>query len=221
MSDQHEHHSNPAGARMLAEHPDETDATDTWYDEVAREELPPRPRRRIVTPVTAGLAAVLLVAVGFIGGVQVQKNQGGSSGAAGGFPRATQAAAGRTGTTGAAGGPGAGGTSSGSITFGTVANKDGETLYVTNSEGTTVKVRLAESGKVTRNATSSMAAVHPGDTVVVQGAASSSGTVEATSVAATASGVRSGLFGGGFGGPPGASSSAGTQQGQGTAFGSG
>ena len=39
---------------------------------------PPRPRRKLLTPVSGGLAAIVLVAAGFICGVQVQKHQGGS-----------------------------------------------------------------------------------------------------------------------------------------------
>ena len=40
----------------------------------ATEELPRRPRRKLVTPLTATLAAVVIAALGFIGGVQVQKS---------------------------------------------------------------------------------------------------------------------------------------------------
>jgi hypothetical protein len=129
---------------------------------------------------------VLLLAVGFIGGVEVQKRSGSSSGGA-----AAARFAGRL-----------GGTSSGATT-GQVANKRGRTLYVTES-GTTVKVRTTAATKVTRTAVSKVGAVHPGDTVVVQGAKSASGTVKATSVTATASNASGGL-GGSFGGasPPG------------------
>ena len=127
----------------------------------------------------------MLVAGGFIGGVQVQKDQGdGGSGRRSGRPAASRrawprrrrrrrrrrgAAAGRRGRTG-------GGLRA---TVGTVANVKGSTLYVTDSDGTTVKVKTDEKSKVTRNAASSAGAVHPGDTVVIQGAKTTNGTVTA------------------------------------------
>jgi len=43
------------------------------------DELPPRPRRRLLAPVPVALAAVLMTAAGFIGGVLVEKGQGGST----------------------------------------------------------------------------------------------------------------------------------------------
>ncbi len=79
-------------------------------------------------------------------------------------------------------------------TVGTVANVKGSTLYVTGTDGTTIKVRTNANSKVTRNADSSVGAVHPGDSVVVQGAKASSGTVTASSITATAKGVSA--FGG-------------------------
>jgi hypothetical protein len=158
--------------------------------------IPLRPRRRAVTPVRVVLLGVLLVAVGFIGGVEVQKRQGGTSSGASpaGFAQ-------RFGGGGAAAGRNTG-ASPGGATAGQVASVDGKTLYVTESGGTTVKVRTTSSTKVTRTAVSHVRAVHPGDTVVVQGSTSSSGTVKAARVTATASNASSGLLGGfgGFGG---------------------
>ena len=51
------------------------------------EELPRRPRRKLVTPLTATLAAVLIAALGFIGGVQVQKSSADAPSGGGGFAR--------------------------------------------------------------------------------------------------------------------------------------
>jgi hypothetical protein len=79
-----------------------------------------------------------------------------------------------------------------------VSSKDGRTLYVKTTDGTTVKVRLDANGKVTRTAKSSAKAIHPGDTVFAQGTTSANGTVKAASVTATASGAQGG--GRGFGG---------------------
>jgi hypothetical protein len=154
--------------------------------------IPVRPRARTFTPARVALSAVLLVAAGFIGGVEVQKRAGSSSSPGG---AAAARFAGRLGGTSPSSASGA--------TTGQVANKHGRTLYVTQN-GTTVKVRTTAATKVTRTAVSKVRAVHPGDTVVVQGSTSASGTVKATSVTATASNASSGL-GGFFGGasPPG------------------
>jgi hypothetical protein len=158
-------------------------------DTVLDTELPPRTRRKLVTPVTAGLLAVVLIALGFTGGVLVQKSTGTSTASATGA-RPSFAGGGPPGAQQSRGGAQA--------TVGTVASKDGRTLYVKGSDGTTVKVRLAATAKLARTANASAKAIHPGDTVVVQGAAGSSGAVKATSVTATASGVQST----GGGGPP-------------------
>jgi hypothetical protein len=77
----------------------------------------------------------------------------------------------------------------------------GDTLWVTTSTGSLVKVKLTNATTVTRNAASTKQALRPGDTVVVQGATAKNGTVSASSVSATAKGVSSG---GGFGGAAGA-----------------
>jgi hypothetical protein len=159
-------------------------------------ELPVRPRRKLVTPVTATLAGVLLVALGFIGGVEVQKGQGSSSAA----NAAARFGQGRTFPSGGAA-PG------GNATVGTVADVHGKTLYVTGTDGTTVKVKTNANTKVTRNAVSREKAVHPGDTVVVQGPVASNGTVKASRVSATArnaaGGGLGGFNGGGAADPPG------------------
>jgi hypothetical protein len=155
--------------------------------EVSRmSELPVRPRRRLITPWTLGLGAVIVAAAGFFGGVQVQKHQGGTS--------AAQAAA-RTGL------PGFGRPSQGDgaqPVTGTVASKDGGRLYVKTDDGATIEVEPSSGSKVTRNAKSSVKAIHPGDTVVVQGKQGKKGTVKATQITATANGVTTGF--GGFGG---------------------
>jgi hypothetical protein len=153
-------------------------------DTVLQSELPARPRRKLLTPVTGSLLAVILVALGFTGGVLVQKSAGGAT---------TPATAG-TRPNFAGGGQGRGGPagSGAQPTIGEVSSKDGRTLYVKSSDGTTVKVRLDANAKVSRTAKASAHAIHPGDTVVVQGAKTTNGTVRATSVTATASGVQAG-----------------------------
>jgi hypothetical protein len=159
------------------------------------EELPRRQRRRLVTPVGIAAGVVAIAALGFLGGVQVQKSRGSSTPAAGRLAGGLPGAAGaRTG----GGGAGGGGQQSGA-TAGQVSSVDGKTIYVDDSSGNTVKVKLGKGGKVTRTAVSGVSAIHPGDTVVVQGEAASSGTVVASSIRATASNADAGL-GGGFGG---------------------
>ena len=161
------------------------------------EELPRRERRRLATPAGIAAGVVAIAALGFLGGVQVQKSRGSSTPAsgrlAGGFPGAAGA---RTG--GGAGGAG-GGQQQAGATAGQVSSVDGTTIYVDESTGNTVKVTLGKDGKVTRTAVAGASAIHPGDTVVVQGEAASSGTVVASSIRATASNADAG-FGGGLGG---------------------
>ncbi|WP_051324572.1 hypothetical protein [Candidatus Solirubrobacter pratensis] len=173
-------------------------------------ELPRRPRRKLVTPLTASLTAVLLAALGFIGGVQMQKSSGSTpstgGAAAGGFARGGGAGGGGAagGRAGGGAGFGGGGAGGADATTGSVANVDGKTLYVTDSSGNTIRVKTTGSSKVTRTATSKATDVHPGDTVIVQGTKSSSGTVTATSITATAKNATSGLAGlfGARGGAP-------------------
>jgi hypothetical protein len=162
--------------------------------------------------VTAGLATVIIAAAGFVGGVEAQKR----SGTAAAGTAATGAGARQAGFAG--GPPGAAGaqSGSGSLTTGQVKSKDGSTLYVTDANGNTVKVKTTSNSKISRNASAGASAIHPGDTVVVQGTSASDGTVDATSVSATASGVTG--AGGGFPGgrpatgaaTPGSSSGGGT-----------
>ena len=187
-----------------------TDATTSVYydeEEIVEDEIPRRPQRRLVTPATLVLGAILVGALGFFGGVKAQKSSGSGSSGAGANPAAAALA-----TNGAPRGagrfPGAGQGDGGGAapTFGTVASKNGNTLYVKDANGNTVKVKATSNSKVTRNASSSVSGVHPGDTVVVQGAKSSSGTITATQITATASDATGGLgaiFGGRGGAFPG------------------
>jgi hypothetical protein len=183
-----------------------------WLDEP---ELPPRPRRRLLTPVPLALLAVLLIAGGFIGGVLVEKGQGGSSaGAAGGGLAsrfaALRAGAGAPGATGAgataatqgagstARSPGSFGAGAGGATAGQVAYVSGDTLYVTTAEGNTIKVTTSPASTVTKTVKAEVKGIHPGETVIVTGAAGKNGAITAESIRVGAAGgtALGGLFGG-------------------------
>jgi hypothetical protein len=179
-----------------------------WIDE--EEELPRRPRRRLLAPAPVALMAILLIACGFIGGVLVEKGQTSSSSGGSIASRfaALRSGSSSSGSSGAAGAPtarGAGGFAAaggfgaaGGITTGSVAYVVGSTLYVTTSEGNTVKVTTAPGATVSKTVDSSVAAIHPGETVVVTGTTGQGGAVAAESirVGSTAGGLGS-LFGGG------------------------
>jgi hypothetical protein len=150
-----------------------------WPD--ASAEVPVGTKARRLTPLTGGLLALAIAALGFVGGVLVEKGQTGSS-AGGGLPTGLSSGGGPAGLLSAQGAAGAG------TTFGTVANVSGRTLYVTDAQGNTVKVLTTKGSTVTRSADSKLGEVHPGDTVVIQGQTRRSGTVAAQSIRASQAG---------------------------------
>jgi hypothetical protein len=174
--------------------------------------LPPRPRRRLWTPATGLLLAVLLGAGGFLAGVELEKSRvsGGTvslasagGGAAARARAATGTGAGRFGAGGAFaaaagrfGGTGAG--VGGNSSFGTISSVSGHILYLTDTSGNTVKVRLSSATSLTKNQSVSSASIRPGDSVIVQGLKGSDGTITATSL--SDSGNRSAAAGGGTSG---------------------
>jgi hypothetical protein len=188
------------------------DLDDEW--EADEEPLPKRPRRRLITPISATLAGALVGALGFIGGVEVQKSQDDGGTSNGGGAAALASAGNGGGARGGFGrGAGTGPQSAGgpagpqsNATVGSVANKKGSTLFVKDSDGNTIRVKTNSHSKINRTASTTPGAIHPGDTVIVQGSKSSSGTITATQIQATAAGATSGLaglFGGGGGQGPG------------------
>jgi hypothetical protein len=190
-------------------------ADDAWAGELASA----RPRRRLLTPPTVILAIVLFAVVGFLVGVKVEKGQvspsaagrtGAASAATGGARRAggagRTAAGGTTGAAGAAGafaagggfgGGGAASSAAGPVTTGTVQSTSGTTLYVENAAGNTVAVKTSQSTQVTRTVDSTPSAVHPGETVVIQGTTGPDGSINAVTIRsnATAAAELSGLTG--------------------------
>lgn len=183
-------------------HVDERD-DEHWTGDDSAEELgalPPRPRNRLLAPLPLALIAVLIAACGFLGGVLVQKGSGGGGAAAGlpsGLPSfLSKEGGGGSGSEGSgslpAGFPGSG---SGAAVSGTVSGVDGRTIYVKDSEGSTVAVRVEDGSKINRDSNVGVKKIRPGDSVVVQGAKHGS-TVKASSISATESGVETSALGG-------------------------
>jgi hypothetical protein len=160
------------------------------WEEPVEEELPPRPRNRLLAPLPLALIAVLIAATGFLGGVLVQKGSEGSTSAGppAGLPSFLSEGAG-SGSEGSGGLPaGLPGGSSSATVSGTVSSVNGHTIYVKDSEGSTVAVRVEDGSKISRDSNVGVKKIHPGDSVVVQGAKHGS-TVKASSIAAAESGV--------------------------------
>jgi hypothetical protein len=175
----------------------------TWDEEPVG--VAGRPRRRYGGPASAILLALVLGVVGFYVGVRVEKGQLSSSSAT-----PVSAAAGTTSRTGGPAGAVprafAGGSANGfTATFGTVSSMNHGTIYVTEINGNTVKVKLSSATRVTKSMTAGKNSIRPGDTVSIQGLGGSSGSIAAASV--SDSGART--AGGGFAGGVGAAGAAG------------
>jgi hypothetical protein len=184
-----------------ATHDFDAKTEEDWFEE--EDELPRRPRRRLLAPVPLALIAVLLLAGGFLAGVEVEKGQGpasssgglaaglaalrGTSGAssAGGSQSSSRTAGGFAGAflRGGTGFPGAGG-----LTTGEVSYLRGSTLYVTDAEGNTVRVHAPAGTKVSKTVSAGVKSIHPGDTVIVRGSQSSNGSVTASSISVSPGG---------------------------------
>ncbi len=181
------------------------------------QELPARPRRRLLTPLPLALAAALLTACGFIGGALVEKAQtssGPSAGSSSSFSALRSALGGASGTRGAGASTGAGSFLSrvgGGATVGQVAYVHGGTLYVTNAEGNTVKVSTSEASTVSKTVKATVGQIHPGETVTVIGEKGTGGAIVARSIS-----VGSGA-GGGLGAFLGGGSTGGSHTGTGGA----
>jgi hypothetical protein len=163
------------------------------WEALEREELPPRPRNRFLRPLPIGLLAVLIAALGFLGGVEAQKSSGEGTSASSPFGGGLAALQGAPFAAASAGGASGG---QGESVTGTVTGVNGKTIYVKDSEGTVHAVRAAAGATVTRTAKAEAKGIHPGDSVVVEGTQNGS-KVTATSIRATAGGVEAAGPGGG------------------------
>jgi hypothetical protein len=143
-------------------------------------------RRRKKRPaLTTGLVLAILAAAIFVGGAEVQRHWGGSSssstraatGLPSGFPGA---GSGGAAAAGAGGFPGAGFGAAGGGTSGTVTLIKGQNLYVTDASGNTVLVHTSARSRVTKSTSTTVKAVHPGDSVTVTGTRGKDGSYTAT-----------------------------------------
>jgi hypothetical protein len=209
----------PTGKEM----PEATQATaefDPLDDAEFPDEMPHRPRQRLLTIWSALLVAVLVGAVGFYVGIRVEKskNAGSSSSLASAFAGHSSAfgGAGSSGSASlrsrfaAAGGfPRAGGSSNDAV--GSVSSRDGNTLYVSETGGNTVKVKLSKSTTITKSESVSSGKIFPGDEVTITGAKTSGGGLTAITVSDL------GTSSSGSGGSSGSSGSSGSGSGSSSA----
>ena len=140
-------------------------------------------RRRRLPRLTMALVALLVLALAFVVGAEVQKHYGKTAASASG-PNAAAAAFGRA---RAAGGQSAFGGAAGFAstpigTSGTVTLIKGSTLYVTDSSGTTSLVKTSAASRVTKTVTSSVKNIRPGSVVTVVGTQAKDGSYTATSI---------------------------------------
>jgi hypothetical protein len=144
-------------------------------------------RRRRLPRMTMALVALLVVALTFVVGAEVQKHYGKTASTGGataaGFGRAAGArAAGGLPAFGATGASRGGFGAAPSGTSGTVTLIKGSTLYVTDSSGTTSLVKTSAGSLVTKTVTSSVKTIHPGSVVTVVGPQAKDGSYTATSI---------------------------------------
>ncbi len=158
------------------------------------EVLPPR-RRRKLRPLTAVLAALVLIGAGFAGGIQAQKHFGSSSSGSAASARsafASRFGAGRTGALAGGGaaaffGGGAGASTGGTQEIGQVTVIKGSTIYLADFLGNTLKIEIPATAKVTETNQLTVKGIHPGDTVTAQVTKLKGGNYKATTVTVTPS----------------------------------
>jgi hypothetical protein len=145
-------------------------------------------RKRRLPRLTMALAALLVVALTFVVGAEVQKHYGKTAASASGPGAAGAAAFARARAGGGFGGGGGGGAAGGGFgaaasgTTGTVTLIKGTTLYVTDSSGTTSLVKTSATSRVTKTVTSSVKNIKPGSVVTVVGTQAKDGSYTATSI---------------------------------------
>src|SRR5205823_4824544 len=157
------------------------------------------PPRRRLGPGTVLLVFALVAAAGFFGGVKVEKSRVSPANSTASFASAARTT-GRTTTTvagGAAGRAAAGAgafAGGGGAVAGTVKLVDGVNVYVTDAQGNVVKIVTNAGSTVTKTVEGTVADIHPGDTVIVQGQDQPDGSVAATRVVDNGTGGAAGGF---------------------------
>lgn len=170
---------------------DDLDVLDTEDD--LGGQMPGRQRRRFLNGWSAGAFVLLACAIGFYVGIRVEKSHVSSTGSSLASAFASRASSAKSTKSGSSttsrtsfpgvsrsGASGFGGAGSG--TTGTVSSIDGDTLYVKETDGNTVKVKLLGDTTIDKTVTVAKGKVYPGDSVVIEGASGSGGVIDATSL---------------------------------------
>ncbi|MEV7185895.1 DUF5666 domain-containing protein [Kitasatospora sp. NPDC093102] len=169
-------------------------------------ELAAPPRRKLPW-LSLVLAGGVIATGAFAGGVWYQQNNGSSSGGkSSARPAAAAAAPGggygqngsRRGGQGQGQGQGAGQGGQAGFARGTVKAVDGNTVYLTDTNGNTIKVTTGDATKVQLNKEGKVADLQPGQSVTVVGTPDANGGYTANQLVEGAAGA--GGFGGGGGG---------------------
>lgn len=167
---------------------EEPDDVEDDFDDAA-------PGRRLPR-LTMLLLAALLVAVGFTGGILLQKHAAAGTAAtgvpsfaggfpAGGFPGTGGGQLPGSSTTSTTGSSNGAASSAGTpVVIGTVARVDGTTVIVKDFGGKEHKVATTSATTITDSATVPASQLKPGQSVRVDGSKKSDGTIVATSVTA-------------------------------------
>ncbi|MGN8048106.1 hypothetical protein ACTJKO_00355 [Curtobacterium sp. 22159] len=154
----------------------------------------PRPLRRFWTLLLPGLAVLVALGVGLISGVLIARHQSDVTASGPATSRQYGAQSG--------GRAGVGGARSGNAMVGTITGVSGDTLTLTTASGSTEKVIVPPTARVSTTQQSSLSALSKGEYVTVLGTGGGSGSI-------TARAVTEGTGFGGFGKRSASDSSAG------------
>jgi hypothetical protein len=165
-------------------HPEDPD--DEWRSGPVRRGV------RFAVP-TAVLVVLVALAAGFWGGAVAEKHHNPSAssqlaGLASRFAAARGAGAGGAAggaTRGAGAGGAVGGATRGAAASGIVTAVQGQTLFLTGSDGSLIKVTLGPSATVEQMQPSILAGLQTGNTAIVQGTRNPDGSVTATAIVST------------------------------------
>jgi hypothetical protein len=169
------------------------EAASVSADALQVEPLDPRrlEHHPVMTRVSWTLVGLALVGAGFVGGARLAKhNASSSTGFPGGFSLPSGFNPSALGGAGGLGGLGGGATTgtrsadSGAVT-GRIVLVSGGKVYVQDAAGKKTAVSLSSGTEVSKGQAVPSSALSVGDTVIVSGTADSSGTVNATAIAAT------------------------------------